>query len=154
MEQLKVIGIIFSLIAFQSCSTHYPIIPYDGPEDLVLTDFCQLDQTESGEYISTIAYYTGVDEYWGLTSNTKCKLDHQVYLNTDENYQKQLNTNLIKKFAHLHKNYWKYSLKLEITGKIEKTEEEFGFGHLGLKKIQIIPYQIRILEKKKINLEE
>ncbi len=149
MKKLKVIGILFCLIAFLRCSTFYEIKPYDGPEILELTDFCQLDQIESGKYISTIAYYTGVEEYWGLTSNTKCELDHQVYLNTEENYQEQLNTNLSKKFSHLYNNYWKYSLKLEITGKIEKTENELGFGHLGLKKIQIIPYQVRILEKKR-----
>ena len=149
MKQLKIIGILLGLIALQSCSTFYPIKPYDGPEILELTEFCELDQIESGEYITTIAYYTGVEEYWGLTSNTKCELDHQVYLNTEENYQEQLNKKLSKKFSNLYSNYWKYSLKLEITGKIEKTKEELGFGHLGLKKVQIIPYQVRILGKKK-----
>ena len=153
MKKLKVIGMLFCLIAFSGCSTIYQIKPYDGPEIIELTDFCELDKVDSGRYISTIAYYTGVEEYWGLSSNTKCELDHQVYLNTEENYQDQLNKKLDKKFSNLYKNYWKYSLKLEIIGKLEKTEEELGFGHLGIKKIQIMPYQIKILRKQKIKFE-
>ncbi|THH36295.1 hypothetical protein [Neolewinella litorea] len=154
MDNLQIIGVLLSLIAFQSCSKTYIIKPYDGPPELELTDFCELYRIESGEYISTIAYYTGVEEYWSLTSKTPCELDYQVYLNTEENYQERLNVNLSKKFSHLYENYWKYSLKLEIIGIIENTEEELGFGHLGLKKIQIIPYQIRILEKNKIKVEK
>lgn len=154
MNRLKIIGILFCLIAAIGCSKIYQIKPYDGPEILELTDFCELNKVESGKFVSTIAYYTGIDEYWGLTSNTNCELDHKVYLNTEENYQDQLNKELDKKFSKLYMNYWKYSLKLEIVGKLENTDEEFGFGHLGIKKIQIVPYQIKILEKQKILLEE
>ena len=143
---------LFLTCSILSCKPLYIIKPYDGPEVPKFTKLCELDQVKTGTMITTIAYYTGVEEYWGLTSNTKCELDNQVYLNTEENYQEQLNRNLSKKFSHLYKNYWKYSLKMEITGKIEKTDEELGFGHLGLKKIQITPYQIRILEKKVIKL--
>ena len=154
MKKLKIIKIFFCLIVVLGCSTTYQIKPYDGPKIIELTNFCELDKIESGSYISTIAFYTGIEEYWGLTSNTKCKLDHKVYLNTEENFQDQQNKILDKKFSKLYNNYWKYSLKLEITGKLEKTDKELGFGHLGMKKLQIIPYQIRVLEKRKIKLEQ
>ena len=144
---LKVIGILFCLTTILSCSTIYPIKPCSGSENLELTNFCEINQLESGSHVSTIAYYTGFDEYWGLTSNTKCELDNEVYLNTQEMFQEKLNKKLSKIFSHLHENDWKYSLKLEITGKLEKTEEELGFGHLGQNKMQINPCQIEILER-------
>lgn len=143
--------LLFCSIAVIGCSPIYQIKPYDGPEILEHTNFCELDNIESGKFISTIAYYTGVEEYWGLTSNAKCTLDHKVYLNTEENYQEQLNKKLDRKFDKLYREYWKYSLKIRIVGKLEKTEEKLGYGHLGLKKVQIIPYQIEILGKQKIN---
>lgn len=137
-----------------SCKSTYLIQAYDGPEVLEFTNFCELDEEESGAMIATVAYYTGVEEYWGLTSNTKCELDHKVYLNIEENYQKQLNTRLAHKLTYIHKNYWKYSLKMEIIGRIDKTNEELGYGHLGIKKIQVTPYQIRSLGKDKLNQDE
>ena len=145
---------LFCLIAFSGCSTIYQIKPFDGPEIIELTNFCELDKVDSGRYISTIAYYTGVDEYWGLSSNIKCELDHQVYLNTEELYQHKLNTKLNRKLDNLYNNYWKYSFKMEITGRVDKSEQELGYGHLGLNKIQITPYQIRILGKEKIYTNE
>lgn len=43
---------------------------------------------------------------------------------------------------------------MEIIGRIEKTDKELGYGDLGLKKIQITPYQIRILVKDKTKLNK
>lgn len=50
--------------------------------------------------------------------------------------------------------YWKYSLKLKIVSKLEKTKGESVYGHLGLKKVQIIPYQIELFGKHKIDIED
>jgi hypothetical protein len=149
MKQAKILLIFFCSIVLNSCTSIYQIKTYNGPEIIELTNYCDLDEIESGEFISTIAYYTGIEEYWGLTSNNNCLLDHQIYLNTEENYELQLNEKLNKKFTSLYNNYWKYSLKLRIVGKLEKTNIELGYGHLGLQKIQIIPYQIEILGKQK-----
>jgi len=118
-----------------------------------MIDFCQLNEAQNGEIIKTTAIYKGVEEYWGLTSNNNCDLDHQVYLNTEENYQNEYNKRLINEFDKLYKNYWKYSLKLKIIGRVEKTTNELGYGHLGLKKIQIVPFQIEIVEKQKLKFD-
>jgi hypothetical protein len=145
---------MFFIFSVFGCKPIYFIKPYDGPEMIEYTNFCELDDEEHGTMVATIAYYTGVDEYWGLTSNSKCDMDHKVYLYTEEVYQQQLNKRLNKKLDNLYKNYWKYSLKMEIVGRIEKTEKELGYGHLGLNKIQITPYHIRILGKDKIILNK
>ena len=137
------------MLTLTSCNSIYLIKPYDGPEILELTNFCKLNEAESGNMIKTIAYYTGVEEYWGLTSKSNCWLDNKIYLNTDENYVNKLNKKLDRKISHIHNNYWKYSLKMEITGRIEKENGEIGYGHLGLNEMQITPYQIRILGKDK-----
>jgi len=154
MKYSKDIILLFCTIAIVGCSSIYQIKSYDGPEILEHTNFCELNKIESGKFISTIAYYTGIEEYWGLTSNTKCSLDHKVYLDIEEIFQTQLNKKLDREFEKLYKNYWKYSLKLRIAGKLERTKEELGYGHLGLKKVQIIPYQIEIIGKHKIDIED
>ena len=145
---------LFLTCSILSCKPLYIIKPYDGPEVLEFTKLCELDQVKTGTMITTIAYYTGVEEYWGLTTNTKCELDHHVYLNTEKLYQQKLNTKLNRKLDNLYNNYWKYSFKMEITGRVDKSEQELGYGHLGLNKIQITPYQIRILGKEKIYTNE
>lgn len=150
MKTLVIVLIWLSIMTSQNCSSIHQIKLYDGPEILKSTDFCELDKIDAGSFVSTMAYYTGVEEYWGLTSNTGCDLDHQVYLNTNHNYENKTNKCLTNQFNKLYRNYWKYSLKLRIVGKLERTNGDLGFGSLGLLNTQIIPYQIEILDKKKL----
>ena len=78
---------MFIICSVFGCKPTYLIKSYDGPEIIEYTNFCDLDEKKSGIMVATNAYYTGVEEYWGLTSNTKCDLDHKMYLNTEEVYQ-------------------------------------------------------------------
>ena len=154
MKNFKILGTILFFVLTIGCSSTYELKTYKEFDILELTDFCELDELKSGQFVMTKTFYTGVDEYWGLTSNNNCHLDHQIHLSTEENHQKQLNNKLSRKFQKLYSNYWKYMLELQIIGKLEKTNEELGYGHLGLYKIQIIPYQIKILRKHKMNRKD
>lgn len=72
----------------------------------------------------------------------------------EENYESSTNKKLDIIFAKLYKNDWKYSLELRIIGKLEKAGNDIGYGHLALKKVQIIPYQIEVLDKQNNKFEE
>lgn len=142
-----IIFIIFVCLV-SNCKPEYHLNKSRTHSFIKYVEFCSLDTTPVNTLIRTIANYTGMDEYWELTSHTGCILDFKVNLNTDEIYQS--NNKVKRKFTKLHHNDSKYFLRLEIVGVLEKAETELGFGHLGLLGWQILPYDIKIISKQKL----
>ncbi len=120
------------LIQLAGCRQTYVIADLQNPEAVKTVNFCNLDECQDRDLVSTTAIYSGVEEYWGLSSMTDCRLNHKVYLDTDELDEQKRNGALRRKLQRLHRNYDRYSLNLLITGIYETSSAELAFGHLGL----------------------
>ena len=96
--------------------------------------FCDLPRHE-GELVATRAVYSGVDEYWALNAQKKCKtqinveLDHREGSPIPEKYQSL--------FDSAYSSYWNTYLVLEATGTYDSKNPN-GYGHLGSNKARFI----------------
>ena len=90
-----------------------------------LTDFCDL-QINTNELVYTSAIYSGVDEYWSLTSD-KCKeLSAELEIPNDV----IIDLKFKKLLDGVHKKYRDSYLIVDAIGEFELGNKA-GYGHLG-----------------------
>ena len=101
----------------QKTSTSYKGLP--------LIEFCSIPNHERKE-VFTRAFYSGIIEYWSLSSPTKCKNGFQVYLDINDHYDK-----VPENFKNVFNKSesFKYII-IEAVG-IFETGRKSGYGHLG-----------------------
>lgn len=128
----------FVLICLCSCKTKQIVLPPMVISGYELTDFCALsDKQNQTVYIN--AKYSGVEEYWGLSSrNNDCK-EQCTELVIPENVIVQ--PKFAKLFRAVHRKYWKKYLIIGAIGTF-KTGNKYGYGHLGHNKSEFIVEKI------------
>ena len=131
----KLTPIFFIIAFFFGCApkikTQHPISNYIH---IPTVNFCDLPNHE-GELVATRAAYSGVDEYWALNAQKKCKtqlnveLDYREGSPIPEKYQSL--------FDSAYSSYWNTYIILEATGTYESKNPN-GYGHLGSNKARFI----------------
>jgi hypothetical protein len=92
--------------------------------------FCDLPKHE-GQLVAIRAVYSGVDEYWALNAQEKCKTPINVELDPGEGGP--IPAKYRSLFDSAYSSYWNTYLVLEATGIYESSKLK-GYGHLGLNK--------------------
>lgn len=114
--------------------------------------FCQLGEY-NGQLIKTRLIYSGVEEYWSGSGFEKCDLNGQVDVNFDDYYEGWKWLLIDGQLKKIHNKYWQRIGLMNVLGRFEMVDslsnEGEGFGHLGLKKAQIVVKSVRIRVKKK-----
>lgn len=104
---------------------------YNG---IPIINFCDLPAHE-GKLVYTKAIYSGIDEYWALNSEKKCKRRINVELDDKEG------TSIPEKYQSLFNaasmSYWNTYLSIEMTG-VYESKNLSGYGHLGSNKARFI----------------
>ncbi|MCD8741549.1 hypothetical protein LT679_13120 [Mucilaginibacter roseus] len=117
-----------------------------------LTDFCDLPNHKNEEvYVRGV--YSGVDEYWWVTSftskcnqkipNTDLDIPNKIYLGLDQK--------LRSKLENVHEYYWNRYAIIDMIGTYDDSNPN-GYGHLGQNKARFIVKRIidiQVVLKKK-----
>jgi hypothetical protein len=131
----KLTSIIFIIAFFLGCApkikTQHLISNYIH---IPTVNFCDLPNHE-GELVAIRAAYSGVDEYWALNAQKKCKTQLNVEL--DDREGSPIPENYQPLFDSAYSSYWYTYLILEATGTYESKNPN-GYGHLGSNKVRFI----------------
>ncbi len=145
MKQNKMICFSIFLLLFIGCRSRQIIFPPMVISEYQLTDFCDLPKNIN-ELVYTSAIYSGVDEYWSLTS-AKCKeLSSALEIPNDV----IMDVKFKKLFEYVHKKYWNSYLIIDAIGRFE-SDNKAGYGHLGSNNSKFVVKRIiniQFVEKK------
>lgn len=123
--------------------TQHPISNY---KYIPTVSFCDLPNHE-GELVFIKAAYSGVDEYWALNAQKKCKT--QINVELDDREGSPIPEKYQSLFDSAYSSYWNTYLILEATGTYESKNPN-GYGHLGSNKARFIVkdyLNVRIVRK-------
>lgn len=128
--------IIFCFQAFlYSCApkikTQHPISSY---KHIPTVNFCDLPKHE-GELVFIKAVYSGVDEYWALNAQKKCKT--QINVELDDREGMPIPKKYQSLFDSAYSSYWNTYLILQVTGTYDSKNPK-GYGHLGSNKARFV----------------
>lgn len=132
--------LIFGLFIFVDCShkTH------KTGEKLPTVDLCDLPKyTNQKVYLK--CEYSGVEEYWNLTSITNRSCDQQLSVDLDfvKDYD-QIPKRFRRKLRQVRQDYPISKLSLEVIGLYET--EKGHYGHLGSNKSRFLVSEIRKMD--------
>lgn len=143
------LSILLSGVAFTSMNCSPSATGSKTRTNTTYFNFCDFPQ-HLNERVRIKAIYSGVDEYWGIHSMSKCNKQIGVDLSIDDIYDR-LPKKIKKMFSEVHEKYWKYYLMIDAIGKFEMSAKQ-GYGHLGHNKATFITDSIismELIEKKK-----
>ncbi len=100
-----------------------PVLGMEYPDFI---SACEL-RAHKNELVYTRFIYSGIDEYWGLTTENHCN-DIDAELNIPDNVE--IKPDDLKLMKEVHENYWKEYLIIDLIGTFEEPGQN-GFGHLG-----------------------
>lgn len=124
----KLLYFIFPLLL--ACKSKQVLLPPMVISEYELTNFCELPKMEK-ELVYTSAIYSGVEEYWALTSRDKNCKDLRVELEIPERVV--IHPKFEKLFKDVQDKYWQKYLIIDAIGEFE-VGNEHGYGHLGTNK--------------------
>jgi hypothetical protein len=146
----KIISISILLISLNACYINR--FKFDSSHNLkhpINTEFCKLTQFDSSNLVKVRCYYSGVDEYWGLFSDEECTINHKVEFYFDDEGSKRNAINayfLGRRLRKIYRNYDKYVVEFELTGYFNKSNDVYGFGHLGHNKYEFSAKRVRVVK--------
>jgi hypothetical protein len=131
----RLTAFVFFIVFVLGCSpqikTQHPIT---SVKQIPTVNFCDLPIHE-GELVAVKAVYSGVDEYWALNAQKKCKTQINVELDYREG------TPIPEKYQSLfdsaYSSYWNTYLIVYASG-IYESKKQNGYGHLGSNKARFI----------------
>lgn len=132
--------IFFSLvvICLFSCKTKQIVLPPMVISAYDLTDFCALSDKQN-QTVYTSGMYSGMEEYWGLSSkNNDCK-EQYTELVIPENVI--VPPKFTKFIRAVHRKYWEKYLIIDAIGTF-KTGNKYGYGHLGHNQFEFVVEKI------------
>jgi hypothetical protein len=148
MKQFNLVTLLFSLFLIQSCGIFRIRSGTDFEKsDVREIEFCNLTEHED-QLIKTRLIYTGVEEYWGASGFSQCKLNNNVSLNFKEYYEGWKWIFIDGQLNRVHNNYHKKKAIMTVIGVFE-IDSTNGFGHLGSNIGQIVVKSVKINVKKK-----
>jgi hypothetical protein len=111
-----------------------PRVLSDGYPDFL--NSCEI-QNHKKELIYTRLIYSGVEEYWGLTSGKNC---NNIIAELEIPEGVILKSKFTKMIRNVHNNYWKTYLIIDVIGTL--VDDAKHYGHLGSNNSQFIVKQI------------
>lgn len=106
--------------------------------------FCDLPQHE-GALVRVQAIYSGVEEYWGLSSTDPCDSTLSVNLDAYELATSFDQHRVWDELRRVQEEYWRLEAVVDVVGTFE-SGSEFGYGHLGSNDSQITAKALRVIE--------
>lgn len=149
VKKCSVYYFLISIFFILGCKSQQIVPPPPVLSEYQYTAFCDLPKYLNQGSVYTRGVYSGVDEYWWLTSdNNDCKdLSSEMEFSEESAVSQKINKLLMK----VHSEYWKYYLIVDVIGKFE-TGNVLGYGHLGSNKSQFTVdkfVHIQLIRKKK-----